>query len=71
MISINDLVVLIAKIAGKKVKINNIDGPVGVMGRTSHNALIESLLEWRPDEDLEYGLVKTYSWIKEQTNAGL
>jgi GDP-D-mannose 3', 5'-epimerase len=71
MISINDLVVLIAKIAGKKVKIHNIDGPVGVMGRTSHNALIESLLEWRPDEDLEYGLVKTYSWIKEQTNAGL
>jgi GDP-D-mannose 3',5'-epimerase len=71
MISINDLALLIAKIAQKNIKINNITGPVGVMGRTSHNLLIESLLSWRPSEDLEYGLVQTYMWIKEQVNAGI
>ncbi|MFN9955927.1 MAG: NAD-dependent epimerase/dehydratase family protein, partial [bacterium] len=33
MIAINDLVHLIAKLVGKEVKIKNIDGPLGVMGR--------------------------------------
>jgi hypothetical protein len=40
MISINDLALLIARIANKKLFIRNVEGPVGVMGRTSHNALI-------------------------------
>jgi nucleoside-diphosphate-sugar epimerase len=66
MISINDLALLIAKIAKKQLLIRNVDGPVGVMGRTSHNKLIEELLDWRPDENLEYGLEKTYNWIKGQ-----
>lgn len=67
MIAINDLAQLIGQIAGKnQLKFVNVDGPVGVMGRTSHNDLIEELLGWRPDEDLEYGLKHTYAWIKEQ-----
>ena len=67
MIAINDLAQLIGQIAGKnQLEIINVDGPVGVMGRTSHNDLIEELLGWRPDEDLEYGLKHTYAWIKEQ-----
>ena len=69
MISINDLALLIAGIAEKQLTIQNIEGPVGVMGRTSHNALIEKLLGWRPDENLEYGLEHTYNWIKGQVNA--
>jgi nucleoside-diphosphate-sugar epimerase len=68
MISINDLALLIASIAGKQLFVHNIDGPVGVMGRTSHNKLIEQLLGWRPDENLEYGLEHTYKWIKGQVN---
>jgi nucleoside-diphosphate-sugar epimerase len=59
---------LIASIAGKQLFVHNIDGPVGVMGRTSHNKLIEQLLGWRPDENLEYGLEHTYKWIKGQVN---
>lgn len=69
MISINDLALLIAGIEEKQLTIQNIEGPVGVMGRTSHNALIEELLGWRPDENLEYGLEHTYNWIKGQVNA--
>jgi nucleoside-diphosphate-sugar epimerase len=68
MISINDLVKLIAKIADKEIKINNIDGPMGVMGRNSHNKLIKELLDWEPADTLEYGLEQTYSWIKGQLN---
>lgn len=66
MISINDLVLLIAKLANKKVNIKNVHGPVGVMGRNSDNRLILETLGWAPNEDLEYGLTQTYKWISEQ-----
>jgi nucleoside-diphosphate-sugar epimerase len=67
MISINDLVLLIAKLAGKDVKIKNIPGPQGVMGRNSDNNLIKGLIGgWAPADTLEYGLEQTYAWIKSQ-----
>lgn len=66
MISINNLALLIGKIAGKDITINNIPGPVGVMGRSSHNELIDYTLGWCPGEDLEYGLTNTYAWIFKQ-----
>ena len=70
MISINNLVLLIAKLVGKTVSIKNIDGPMGVMGRNSHNKLIMDTINWRPGEDLEYGLTETYRWINEQIDSG-
>ena len=71
MIAINDLVHLIAKLVGKEVKIKNIDGPLGVMGRNSDNKLIKEKLDWAPGEDLETGLIHTYKWINEQLEKGL
>ena len=65
-VTMNELTHLIGAIAGKNVTVNNVPGPVGVMGRTSHNALIERALGWRPGEDLEYGITQTYNWILEQ-----
>ena len=70
MISINDLVKLIASLTNKKVNIKNIPGPLGVMGRRSDNTLIRQLVGWSPDEDLETGLIKTYTWINEQIMLG-
>lgn len=70
MISINDLVSLIASLTNKHVTINNVPGPIGVMGRRSDNNLIRELLSWSPKEDLETGLVKTYQWINEQIALG-
>lgn len=70
MISINDLALLIASLTNKRITIKNIDGPVGVMGRRSDNTLIEQVIGWRPDEDLEAGLIKTYQWINEQLSLG-
>ena len=71
MISINDLTKLIAQRAGKEITIKNIPGPLGVMGRNSHNKLIMETIEWRPGEDLEYGIDKTYAWIKHQIDNGI
>ena len=69
-ISMNDLVYLIAKLVGKNITIENVDGPRGVMGRTSDNNLIKELIGWAPDEDLETGIEKTYKWISEQIASG-
>jgi nucleoside-diphosphate-sugar epimerase len=66
MISINNLVHMIAKLANKVVAIHNIPGPVGVMGRNSHNKLIDESIGWKPPDNLEYGLSQTYSWIIKQ-----
>lgn len=66
MISVNDLVQLISKIANKSVSIANIPGPIGVMGRTSDNTLIRQVLDWEPPDSLESGLEKTYRWIESQ-----
>lgn len=68
MISINGLVELIAGIAGKEIKINNIPGPVGVNGRTSDNTLIMEQLGWAPQDNLEYGITQTYQWINSLVN---
>lgn len=66
MISINDLVNLIANRARKNIAIKNIPGPIGVMGRNSHNDLIYKTIGWKPEDNLEYGIDKTYAWIVEQ-----
>lgn len=68
MIAINDLVYLIAKVANKPVQVINIPGPLGVMGRNSDNALIESVLGWKPQDRLEHGLAQLYEWIQQQLN---
>lgn len=66
MISINNLALLVAQIANKDITIKNIPGPMGVMGRNSHNKLIKETIGWAPGDKLEYGLEKTYAWISEQ-----
>lgn len=65
MISINNLVKLIASIADKQIEINNVPGPVGVAGRCSHNQLIKQVIGWEPADQLETGLRETYSWISD------
>ena len=66
MISINNLAFLIAKLNNKSVSIKNVEGPMGVRGRNSHNKLIKETIGWAPGEDLEAGLIKTYTWIEDQ-----
>lgn len=66
MISINDLVKMVADVAGKKIRIENIPGPTGVRGRNSDNKLIREKLGWAPSQSLVVGITTTYEWILEQ-----
>lgn len=66
MVTINQLVDLVADISGKKIEKDHIPGPLGVRGRNSDNRLIEERLGWRPSQSLRDGLEKTYEWIELQ-----
>lgn len=66
MVSINQFVDMIAKIANKRILKNHIEGPLGVRGRNSDNALIFEKLKWKPSQSLEIGLANTYFWIQDQ-----
>lgn len=69
MVSINQLANLASEIAGKKVKIKHIPGPLGVRGRNSHNDLIKKHLKWAPGLPLKHGIEKTYKWVEAQHRA--
>ena len=66
MVTINQLVEYVSKIANKNITINHIPGPLGVAGRNSDNNLIQEKLGWSPSEPLYQGLEKAYAWINEQ-----
>lgn len=66
MVTINQLVDMVADIAGKKIEKNHIPGPTGVRGRNSDNRLIEETLGWKPQTRLRDGLEVTYAWIEAQ-----
>jgi nucleoside-diphosphate-sugar epimerase len=64
MLSINDLVDIVAGIAGKKIsKRYDLTKPQGVRGRNSDNTRLRQVLGWEPAISLEDGLTKTYAWI--------
>jgi nucleoside-diphosphate-sugar epimerase len=64
MISINQLVEMVAEIAGKEIrKRHDLSKPQGVRGRNSDNSLLREVLDWEPRLSLEDGLSRTYDWI--------
>jgi nucleoside-diphosphate-sugar epimerase len=66
MVTINQLVDTVAKVSGKNVEKQHIDGPLGVRGRNSNNDLIREKLDWDYSMTLEEGIRKTYEWISWQ-----
>lgn len=66
MVSINELVDMTAKIAGKRVEKKYLEGPVGVRGRNSHNALIRDKLGWDNSMTLEQSMERLYPWVLAQ-----
>ena len=64
-VSVKELVDTVAEVAGKKINIKYIDGPVGVMSRNFSNERIYSI-GWKPQVFLKEGLERTYPWIKKQ-----
>ncbi|MFA5360224.1 MAG: NAD-dependent epimerase/dehydratase family protein, partial [Patescibacteria group bacterium] len=66
MVTINQLAEIVSKVAGKKITIKHIEGPLGVRGRNSDNKLIRQKLGWAPLGRLEDGLKTAYRWINSQ-----
>ena len=67
LISINELVDMVAEIAGKRIeKRYNLTAPQGVRGRNSDNSRLRQALAWEPGISLEEGLRRTYDWIADQ-----
>jgi GDP-D-mannose 3', 5'-epimerase len=64
LVTINQLVKMVADAAGKKIKIrHNLTGPQGVRGRNSENTRTQRVLGWEPSIPLVQGLAVTYKWI--------
>src|SRR5437867_1277709 len=71
MVTINQLVDLVAQIGGVRVTKKHIPGPQGVRGRNSDNTRLRKVLGWEPTISLEEGLERTYAWIEDQVRRQL
>ena len=67
-VSVNELVQTVAEVAGKRINIKHIDGPVGVQSRNFSNERIYSL-GWQARFDLRAGIEQTYPWVESQVRA--
>jgi GDP-D-mannose 3', 5'-epimerase len=67
LVTINGLVDIISKIAGKTLrKQHDLSKPQGVRGRNSNNSRLRHVLGWEPSITLAQGLVPTYRWIESE-----
>lgn len=66
-VTVNQLVDLVEKIAGVKLKREyDLSKGQGVRGRNSDNSLIQLHFGWQPTMPLKVGLAETYRWIEEK-----
>jgi nucleoside-diphosphate-sugar epimerase len=67
-VSVDELALLVAEVAGKRIELAHVDGPVGVKARNFVCERIEAI-GWRSRVSLREGLSRTYPWIKAQVEA--
>jgi nucleoside-diphosphate-sugar epimerase len=67
-VSVNTLIETVAEVAGKKISVRHVEGPVGVQSRNFSNARIYSI-GWRSKIFLKEGIALTYPWIEAQVKA--
>jgi len=67
-VTVKELVETVIEVAGKRVRVKYVPGPVGVQSRNFSNARIYSL-GWQPKVFLREGIALTYPWIEEQVRA--
>jgi GDP-D-mannose 3',5'-epimerase len=71
LVTINQVVDIVARIADIAVVKKHVPGPQGVRGRNSDNSRLRKALNWEPGISLEEGLARTYSWIEDQVRGQL
>ena len=70
MVTINQLVDIVAGIAGKRLtRRHDLTKPQGVRGRNSDNARLRAVLGWEPATTLEEGLARTIAWYRDHPRA--
>jgi nucleoside-diphosphate-sugar epimerase len=67
-VAVDELVATVAEVAGKKIHVRHVDGPVGVQSRNFSNARIYSI-GWQARVFLKDGISLTYPWIEAQVKA--
>ena len=68
-VSVDELVLTVADVSGKRIRIVHIDGPVGVRSRNFSNERIYST-GWRARFSLHDGISRTYPWVEAQVRTG-
>jgi nucleoside-diphosphate-sugar epimerase len=64
-VSVDELVQTVARVAGKKIAIRHVEGPVGVQARNFRNDKIKAI-GWESRFSLEAGIARTYPWVAQQ-----
>lgn len=64
-VSVDELVKIVSDVAGKRIHIDHVDGPVGVKSRNFSNLKIRTI-GWNPKVSLYEGIYHTYFWIMNQ-----
>jgi GDP-D-mannose 3',5'-epimerase len=64
-VTVAELVQTVIDVSGKEIRIEYVEGPVGVHSRNFAKARIKSL-RWEAGVSLKEGIAKTYAWIEEQ-----
>jgi nucleoside-diphosphate-sugar epimerase len=64
-VSVDELAMTIAEVAGKQVHLKHVTGPVGVQSRNFGNERIYSTC-WQANFSLKDGITQTYPWVEEQ-----
>lgn len=67
-VSVDQLVQTVAKVAGKKIAIKHVEGPVGVQARNFRIDKIKTI-GWESKFSLEAGIARTYPWIAQQVQS--
>jgi nucleoside-diphosphate-sugar epimerase len=67
-VTVDDLVRTVAEVAGKRIGIVHVEGPVGVLSRNFSNERIYST-GWRARASLRDGIAATYPWVEKQVQA--
>ncbi|NOR12079.1 MAG: NAD-dependent epimerase/dehydratase family protein [Candidatus Aminicenantes bacterium] len=67
-VSVNELVKTVAEVAGKRIRIEHVEGPVGVEARNFRIDKI-SALGWQSQFSLKEGITQTYPWVLAQVEA--
>jgi GDP-D-mannose 3',5'-epimerase len=67
-VSVDELALLVAEIAGKKIHLRHVDGPVGVRARNFLAPRIATI-GWESRVSLREGLSRTYPWVESQVKA--